>query len=539
MIRPVHLLAAVASLLAWAGPAAAADWPPKEPRLTLSVDDVTLAEGDYGPSNAHFLVRLSAPPTTTVTVDLETMDVSAEAGSDYLPERASLQFAPGQQNVHMIVTVNGDTTEEKNESLVVLLSNESGAVLDDPEGIVTIVNDDGATPPEADLSVSMTSSPGSILVDEPLTHTITVRNDGPREATWVTAHPFFHVLNDAGWWSADIVSQGSGSVSCWIWHCNVGTLAAGESRTFTIVTRTQRRGQAISSVRVEAQQVDPDPSDNRVETNVAVDVPRADLSVAISADRSETYLGEPVTLTITVSNHGPQDATWAEARLNLGVWSNGLWNGQGIEVATPEFGLVSCPFWQCHLGTIAAGASSTFSVLVKPLTLGDGGLTTGVSTVAQEEDPVYAGSYAWGPTIAILGERAGRDVASTSLTTDSEGDGATAFDWVETTVTAPAAGLIEILETLPAQASPGSFRVGGQAVAVNAPAAKWHTPIELMFHVDASVAGQGAGGTVVRNGTTVPACTGGSRAATPDPCVFSSSTLSDGDVEVVVLWTGA
>ena len=63
---------------------------------TLSISDVSLAEGNTGVVNAQFDVTLSAASTATVTVNFATADGTAVAGGDYQATSGILTFAPGQ-----------------------------------------------------------------------------------------------------------------------------------------------------------------------------------------------------------------------------------------------------------------------------------------------------------------------------------------------------------------------------------------------------------------------------------------------------------
>lgn len=68
---------------------------------TISIDDVTVDEGD---GNAVFAVSLNVVPIGDVTVDYETNDVTASAGSDYTGETGQLLFTGGSTRVSMRTT---------------------------------------------------------------------------------------------------------------------------------------------------------------------------------------------------------------------------------------------------------------------------------------------------------------------------------------------------------------------------------------------------------------------------------------------------
>ena len=112
---------------------------------SLTIDDVTITEGNGGTTTATFTVSLSAPaPSTDITFDIATQNNTATtAGSDYVAKTQTNQLIPaGQQTFTFNVTVNGDTTVENNETFFVNVTNVSGATLTDGQAVGTIQNDD-------------------------------------------------------------------------------------------------------------------------------------------------------------------------------------------------------------------------------------------------------------------------------------------------------------------------------------------------------------------------------------------------------------
>ena len=66
-----------------------------DPLPALSVDDVTITEGDAGTTDATFTVSLSEPSGRTVTVEASTSDATATAPSDYGTTSTLVTFTPG------------------------------------------------------------------------------------------------------------------------------------------------------------------------------------------------------------------------------------------------------------------------------------------------------------------------------------------------------------------------------------------------------------------------------------------------------------
>ncbi|MEB3189974.1 MAG: Calx-beta domain-containing protein [Snowella sp.] len=110
----------------------------------ISINDVTLAEGNAGTTNAVFTVSLSNSSSTNVTVNYLTASGTAAAGSDYTAlASTALTFAPGETSKTVTVAVTGDTTSEADETFFVNLSGAVGGIIGDGQGQGTITNDDG------------------------------------------------------------------------------------------------------------------------------------------------------------------------------------------------------------------------------------------------------------------------------------------------------------------------------------------------------------------------------------------------------------
>jgi|694.fasta_scaffold10675_14 Ca2+-binding RTX toxin-like protein len=128
------------------------------PNLSLSINDVTLTEGNSGTKNATFTVTLSGETFQPVTVNYATANGTATAGSDYTATTGTLIFNvnPGETSKQITVSVLGDSLFEANETFFVNLSNATNASIADAQAQGTITNDD-VTLPSITLAVSPTS----------------------------------------------------------------------------------------------------------------------------------------------------------------------------------------------------------------------------------------------------------------------------------------------------------------------------------------------------------------------------------------------
>lgn len=108
-----------------------------------TVSNPTVVEGDSGTKQMQFVLMLSKPADGNEQVQVDTADGTATvADNDYEPIAGQMvTFAPGATTATVNVTVNGDLTDEPDETLTLLLSNANIA-LHDTAGTGTIQNDD-------------------------------------------------------------------------------------------------------------------------------------------------------------------------------------------------------------------------------------------------------------------------------------------------------------------------------------------------------------------------------------------------------------
>jgi CSLREA domain-containing protein len=117
-----------------------------DPLPSLSINDITVAEGDSLDTSASFTVSLSAASGYTVAVFYSTSNGTAQAG-DYIGTNSGfVSFAPGQLTRTVSIPVVGDRTVEPDETFFVTLSTPTRAVIGRAQGQATIEDDDGDPP---------------------------------------------------------------------------------------------------------------------------------------------------------------------------------------------------------------------------------------------------------------------------------------------------------------------------------------------------------------------------------------------------------
>ena len=142
---------------------------------TISIDDVTLAEGDADTTSFTFTATLDSAVDSPVSIDFATADGTAiSADNDYSAASGTLTFAGNAGETQTVtVNVNGDQEVELDETFLVNLTNAVASgrnvTIADGQATGTITNDDSAAPP--------TISIGDVTITEGDTGTVTAQFD--------------------------------------------------------------------------------------------------------------------------------------------------------------------------------------------------------------------------------------------------------------------------------------------------------------------------------------------------------------------------
>jgi Calx-beta domain len=147
---------------------------------TLSINDVSVTEGNSGTVAATFTVSLSAAAGAAgVTFDIATADGTALSGSDYVASNQVGQIIPaGNSTATFVVLVNGDTVFEGLQNYFVNVSNVIGATIADAQGIGVILNDEAVPDPSFTLA-SSSANEGATGVITPVN--VAIQLPGPSE----------------------------------------------------------------------------------------------------------------------------------------------------------------------------------------------------------------------------------------------------------------------------------------------------------------------------------------------------------------------
>jgi uncharacterized repeat protein (TIGR01451 family) len=242
--------------------------------------------------------------------------------------------------------------------------------------------------PDADLSVTATDSPDPVTPDNDITYTITVTNSGPDSAANAQLSVFnngslsFQSMTVPAGWNCTLPAVNATPV----FSCTNPTLASGANSVFTLVVRASSAVIGVNDTTlstafsVSSSISDPDPTDNSVTVQTSYVTPDADLSVSVTDSPDPVAPDGNITYTVTVTNGGPDTATNA----TLNVFNNGTLRFQSATV--PAGWTCTLPAvdatatFSCSNPSLASGASSIFTIVVRASSAVIGNSDTTVST---------------------------------------------------------------------------------------------------------------------------------------------------------------
>ena len=257
--------------------------------------------------------------------------------------------------------------------------------------------------PAADLSLTDSPSPTSVVRGAQVTYTLVASNAGPDNATGV-------VVTEVLPSGLSFVSASPGCVnSAGTVTCSLGSIADGSSQTATVVVKAEADGDQIDSASVSADQPDPDISNNSAGGALTVG-PAVDLAIADTGPAT-IAAGGSASYTWTVTNDGPDDGTGVSV-------SDVLPPGLRFVSAVPDQGNCSDigQTVSCSLGSLTNGSSATVRVVASASFSSAGQtLVDAVSVSGNENDPNQANNDTSAST--IVGPAA--DVSITAAADDA------------------------------------------------------------------------------------------------------------------------
>lgn len=292
----------------------------------------------------------NSTPNTAFTIEFFANDLPDPTG-----------FGQGQTLIgQATVTTDGSGNATINATVPVAIGNGQfiAASATDPSGNTSEFSQAvGTAGTTADLGLTLTAAPNPVSVGGTLTYTITITNSGPNAATGVT---LTNALPAGVTYNSATASQGAKpTISNGIVTAVIGTLANGATATVTIVGSPGMTGTFTDTATVHGNQPDTDPSNNTASFDTSVGA-AADIEVTKVGLPDPVLVGQQLTYTINVINHGPSTAT------NV-VLTDTLPPGSTYVNATPTQGTINFQDGTviANLGDLANGALATVLIIAR------------------------------------------------------------------------------------------------------------------------------------------------------------------------------
>ena len=216
--------------------------------------------------------------------------------------------------------------------------------------------------PTADLVLTLTAIPEPVAAGGQIAYTITVKNNGPSNATNVVATntlpsgvSFIGATSSAG-----SIGQTGSTVTA-----SLGVLASGATATITITVVAPTVGSLTDTASVALTENDPTLANNTASV-VSTVVQGVDLVVTTSVSPAITSVGVPSTITYTVTNASTTNtANTVNLLAPLGTTATVVSSSSSQGSTSTTGGMLTAA-----IGTLAPGASATVFLVLNPTVTG-------------------------------------------------------------------------------------------------------------------------------------------------------------------------
>ena len=288
-----------------------------------------------------------------------------------------------------------------------------------------------ASPGQTDLAVSASGTPAIVSVNNNISYTQSVTNNGPAvetNATFTDTIPAGTTLVSftppANWTCNAIAAGGTGTFTCTL---NGGqNIAVGASVNFPLVVKVAASnvpGSTITnSPTVSSTVGDPVASNNSATVKTIVASPtQADVSITKTASPEPVNVGTTLTYTLTITNSGPAVAQ--------GVTVSDILPAQVSETsvsASQGSCSYAAPTISCNLGNISVGAQVVVNIFVTANSFSSGTLSTNTATVSSTtSDPNAANNT----SSSVSTIQAATSVGLSSLRAFRQADNSMLLEW--------------------------------------------------------------------------------------------------------------
>ena len=342
----------------------------------------TFTVTNNGPSPATGVIFTQGLPSGITLVSITPSVGTASDTNNQVTANFGNLAVNASATITVVVTV-GATAQASMLSNASVTANETDSNVNNNDVHIVV-----AVTPVNDLSVGITATPAPVLVGRNLTYVVKVTNNGPSAATNVVLTQ--NLPTHAAFVSASS-STGSASQSNGVVTVNIGPVASGATVTLTVIVTPDAAAtpSVTSTASAAATETDSNSANNSatVTTNVS---PVTDLGVTITPSPSPVFVGQNLTYTVKVTNHGPSAATGV-------VLTDALPTSATFISANTDTG--SAPTFSSgtlttNMGNLAPGATATVSIIVTPTAAAPPSVVATAGVTGNEADTVSSNNTA-------------------------------------------------------------------------------------------------------------------------------------------------
>jgi uncharacterized repeat protein (TIGR01451 family)/CSLREA domain-containing protein len=347
-----------------------------DPLPSITINDPSVVEGNSGTKNMIFVITLSDPSSTLISVPFSLADSTATVGSDYLTNSGAFTVPPGAVTASVAVSIVGDTNVEPDETFFMNLGATAGATISKSQGVGTIINDDGLASPGISISDVSLAEGNSGTTNFTFTVSLTASSASTITVNYATANGTATAGSDY------VAAAGTLTFTPGQTSQNLTILVNGDTVFEPNETFFVNLTNPTNAGLIKSQGLGTILNDDVVATADLLILKTGAASAAVSTN---------VTYTITVTNQGPNGATAVKVTdvLPAGTTFVSSLPSQGSCLGTTTV--------TCTLGTLNNGSSATVMLTIK-MPAASGSISNTASVTATENDPVPANNSSSAPT---------------------------------------------------------------------------------------------------------------------------------------------
>ena len=304
--------------------------------------DVDYQVENLGPDRAYDINLIIDLPATVQFLSAE--DFCAHDAGTINCQLGDIDF-----NNSVAVSISVQTTVVEPLTFVAALESD---VLDDPDLNNNQLQSTVEATTASNLGLSITTNAQNVDMGTNSTLDFVVNNAGPSLAENVGL--VLLLPTGASYISStpDVCNAMAATI-----NCDLGSIASSENSTISIVLQVDQVGVVPISATVNALQFDTNTDNN--EANIELyGVPNADLALQISSSHRHPTEGDHITISLLVTNMGPQPASDVILTANL----PGGWEQSSLSISQGSCRIDGQSFI-CSVGDIEVGATSLLEML--------------------------------------------------------------------------------------------------------------------------------------------------------------------------------